>query len=99
MCSSDLVHGAVEAFERPAFQGLVPQVVDDNRLQRANALLGLSHSVVFITGPAIGAILVAAAAPGWALAADALTFAISAALLVRLDMPRTLRLTGRSLRD
>ena len=92
-----VVHGAVEAFERPAFQGLVPQVVDDNRLQRANALLGLSHSVVFITGPAIGAILVAAAAPGWALAADALTFAISAALLVRLDLPSTLRLTGRSL--
>lgn len=37
-----------------------------------------------------------AAEPGVALAVDALTFAISAVLLVRLDLPRTLRLSGRS---
>ncbi len=91
-----LVYGAVTAFERPAFQGLVPQIVATGLLQPANALLSLSYSVVAIAGPAVGALIVAAAAPGWALAADALSFAVSATLLVRLDLPRTLRLSGRS---
>jgi hypothetical protein len=91
-----LVYGAVNAFERPAFQGLVPQVVEVSQLQRANALLGLAGSVVWVAGPAIGALIVAAAAPGWALAADALSFAVSASLLIRLNLPRALRLSGRS---
>ena len=89
-------YGAVNAFGRPAYQGLVPQVVGTGRLQQANALIGLSTSTVAVAGPALGAVLVAAAAPGWALAVDALTFAVSAALLVRLDLPRALRLSGQS---
>lgn len=91
-----IVYGGANAFGRPAFQGLVPQVVASGRLQQANALLGLSNSTVAIAGPALGALIVSAAAPGWALAADGLTFAISAVLLVRIDLPRTLRVAGRS---
>lgn len=94
-----LVYGAVTAFERPAFQGLVPQVVASGLLQPANALLSLARSVVWIAGPAVGALIVAAAAPGWGLAADALSFAASAMLLVRLELPRDLRLSGRSALD
>ena len=89
-------YGAVNAFGRPAYQGVVPQVVATGGLQRANALLGLSYSTVGIAGPALGAVIVAAAAPGWALAVDAFTFTLSALLLVRLDLPRTLRLSGHS---
>ncbi len=91
-----LLYGAVNAFARPAFQGLVPQVVAKANLQRANALLGLSSSTVQIAGPAIGALLVAAAAPGWALMADGVTFGASAFLLSRLNLLRTVRITGRS---
>lgn len=91
-----VVYGGVNAFGRPAIQGLLPQVVRPARLQQANAMLGLSGSTASIAGPAIGAIIVAAAAPAWALGADALTFAVSAILLARLDLPRTMRVSGRS---
>jgi MFS family permease len=60
-----VAYGGASAFGRPAFQGLVPQVTPVERLQEANALLGLSNSAVQIAGPAVGAIIVAAAAPGW----------------------------------
>lgn len=89
-------YGAVNAFGVPAYHGVVPQVVPTARLQQANALLGLSYSTAGIAGPALGAVIVTAAAPGWALAVDAFTFTVSALLLVRLDLPRTLRLSGRS---
>jgi len=63
--------GSAAAFARPAYQGLVPQVVKSADLQQANALVGLSNSTVSIAGPAIGAAIVATSQPGWALAADA----------------------------
>ncbi|HEY7380789.1 MAG TPA: MFS transporter [Gaiella sp.] len=91
-----VVFGGASAFGRPAFQGLVPQTVAVERLQQANALLGLSQSTVAIAGPALGAIIVAAANPGWALAADAVTFGVSALLLLRISLPRTLRMTAAS---
>ena len=90
------VFGGASAFGRPAYQGLVPQTVPPVQLQPANALMGLSFSVTGIVGPAVGAAVVTAANAGWALAADAATFVVSALLLLRLDLPRTRRLSGRS---
>jgi hypothetical protein len=49
--------------------------VQPESLQQANALRGLSQSTGVIAGPAIAGVLVATAGPGWALAADAATFA------------------------
>src|SRR5262245_26829813 len=43
-----MVYGGASAFGRPAFQGLVPQVVASEQLQPANALLGLSYSTMSI---------------------------------------------------
>jgi len=91
-----MVYGGASAFGRPALQGLVPQVVAAEQLQPANALLGLSTSTVSIVGPALGAVIVTAAAPGWALAADAISFGASALFLFRIDLLRTLRVAGRS---
>lgn len=89
-----VIYGGATAFGRPAFTGLLPQIVPTARLQEANAVLGLSRSVVAIGGPAVGALIVAAANPGWALAADAATFVVSAALLTGIRLPRTSRLAG-----
>jgi hypothetical protein len=41
-----------------------------------------------ILGPAIAGVLVATAGPGWAIAIDAATFAVSAAFLARVRLPR-----------
>ena len=77
------VHGAATAFYRPASSGLIPQTVSRSRLQQANALLFVSLSVGTIVGPALAGVLVAVSTPGWAIAFDAVTFAISGAILTQ----------------
>jgi MFS family permease len=86
-----MVFGVANAFSRPATTGLIQQAVTAERLQEANALLGLSRSSLSIVGPAIGAVIVSAASPAWALAADAGTFAISAALIASMRLAPVVR--------
>ena len=40
-----VVYGAADAFFRPAMLALLPELLDDDQLQPANALLGLSSNV------------------------------------------------------
>jgi MFS family permease len=82
-----LVYGAADGFVLPAAQGLIPLIVSTTRLQQANALLGLSRSILGFAGPALGGILVTAGSPGAAIAVDAASFLIAAALLVRVRIP------------
>jgi MFS family permease len=83
------LYGAADAFFSPAVTGLVPETVRPDRLQQANALLGLTRSATLALGPAVGGALVATAGPGWAFAADSATFAVSAWFLARLRLPGT----------
>jgi MFS family permease len=85
------VYGAAEAFFRPAVMGLVPQVVDLDEVQPANALLALSSNVAMVAGPAAAGLLVALLGPGGAIAVDAATFVVSAASLVLLRPVPVLR--------
>ena len=89
------VHGAASAFFQPASTGIVPQVVAAESLQEANALRGLTDSLGGIAGPALSGALVVAASPGWAIAFNAATFAVSAAFLVRVHAPALERATAR----
>jgi len=91
------VFGVSAAFSRPATIGLVREAVSDARLQEANALLGLSSSVLSIAGPAIGALIVAAGSPAWAIAIDSLTFFASAALTASMHLTATVRLASASI--
>jgi MFS family permease len=75
-------NGAAAALFLPALTGVVPQLVDADQLQPANALLRLSRNSTSIIGTALGGVLVVAAGAGWALAFDAVTFAIGAGLLL-----------------
>ena len=79
--------GTATAFFLPAVTGLTTQVVAPDRLQEANALRSLASSGGSIAGPAIAGVLVATAGPGWALACDAGSFAVSAFFLGRLQLP------------
>jgi len=76
--------GLGDAFFRPAYTGLVPQVVSSSRLQQANALQGLVQSGSVTLGAATGGLLVAALGAGWAIGIDGGTFAVSAWFLWRL---------------
>lgn len=73
--------GVCDAFFRPAYTGLVPQVVSPGRLQQANALQGLVSSGSVTLGAAVGGVLVAALGPGWAIGIQGGTFLVSAAFL------------------
>src|SRR5919201_638909 len=81
------VAALAERFVIPASVGLTPATISPSRLQQANALLGLSQNGTRIVGPAVGGALVALGSAGGALLVDAGTFAIAAALLLRLSLP------------
>jgi predicted MFS family arabinose efflux permease len=81
------VTGAATGFFSPASTGLLPEVVPAAQLQPANALRSSAVSTGQILGPLAAGVLVAAAGAGWAIAADAVTFAVSAACLVMLRVP------------
>ncbi len=85
------LYGAGDAFFAPAVTGLVPETVQPARIQQANALLSLTRNALFLAGPAVAGVLVATVGPGWAFAADAVTFAVSAAFLARMRLPRAAR--------
>jgi MFS family permease len=90
------VFGVAAAFSRPATIGLVKEAVSDARLQEANALIHLSSSVLFIVGPAVGALIVATGGPAWAIAVDSLTFLASAALTASMRLAATVRIASAS---
>jgi hypothetical protein len=77
------VYGLADGFVIPAQNGLIPAVVSTVRLQQANALLGLSRSILGFGAPALGGILVSLGSPGSAILVDAASFAVAAALLAR----------------
>lgn len=78
-----LLFGAAEAFFRPAYTGLVPQTVPEDRIQSAQALGGLSREVATFVSPALATALVLGVGGAAAFGLDALTFAVSAALVFR----------------
>lgn len=82
-----VVYGIADGFVIPTSQGLVPTIVSAGRLQQANALLGLTRSILGMLGPTIGGVLTALGSPGAALEVDAATFVISALLLLRVVIP------------
>ena len=81
-----LVYGLAHGFVLPASQGLIPLIVSAVRLQQANALIGLSRSVLGFAGPAVGGVLVGLGSPGAALLVDAASFGVAALLLVRVSI-------------
>ncbi|MGW1954053.1 MFS transporter [Streptomyces sp. NPDC001920] len=95
------VSGTAVAFTVPAAQGAVGQIVPAEHVQQAGALLRLPGNAVKVLGPAVGGVVVAASGPAWALAWDALTFAVAAVLLLglRLDAPVTVTSALRDLRE
>jgi len=94
------LYGLGDAFFRPTSTGFVPETVSRARLQQANALLVLTNSSFSILGPVVAGVLVASVGPGWALAADAATFLVSALFLVQIRVvPKARPLAASFLRE
>jgi MFS family permease len=80
------LHATASAFFMPAATALLPQVTPHDRLQQANALLGVTRSIAFGFGAALGGVFVGLVSTGGAVALDACTFVISAACLAALSV-------------
>lgn len=79
--------GTVMALVFPALVSIMPQLVPREQLQQANALQSLSRGSMRIIGPTVAALLVAGVGPGWALAVDAATYLVAAAVLLAVRLP------------
>jgi MFS family permease len=77
-----VVAGVGNAFFRPAVLAGVPNLVTDEELPDANAILQLVEWGSTALGPLLGGVLVAASGPDLAYWVNAVTFAVSAALVV-----------------
>jgi MFS family permease len=71
----------------PASTGLLPELVSGEDMQRANAIRSSVRSSGEILGPLLAGVLVATVGAGATFAIDAVTFAISAVLLIAMRLP------------
>lgn len=84
------LYGAGEALFAPAFQAIIPDVVERPLLVQANSLQQLTEPAAYrFVGPALGGALIAWLGPGPAFLADAGTFAFSAACATLMRVRRT----------
>jgi MFS family permease len=83
-----LVAGLATGFFRPAVYAGVPNLVPEDQLPEANALLQTVENASWAIGPVLGGILTAAAGPHTAYWINAVSFLVSALLVARI--PRRL---------
>jgi MFS family permease len=84
------VQGAINAFDAPARQAFMIDMVDGRRdLQNAIAVNSSMVNVARLIGPALGGILIAAAGEGWCFFLDGISYLamIAALLAMRLHAP------------
>ena len=79
-----LITGIAYALHQPSMTGFIPQMVDREKLQAANALLGTARNGSFTLGAALAGVLVATIGAGATLALDAITFGLSGLLIFSL---------------
>ncbi|HZD86628.1 MAG TPA: MFS transporter [Gaiellaceae bacterium] len=85
-----LVAGLATGFFRPAVYAGVPNLVPEDDLPAANALLQTVENASWTVGPLVGGVLTAAAGPAAAYGINAASFVVSIALVVGIP-PRLLQ--------
>lgn len=88
------LNGMSSAFFFPASSGAIPQTVDVSMIQQANVLLGLALNATYIGGAAAAGFVVQGFGPGWAIAVDAASFFLAAAIILPMRLPPGLRMEG-----
>jgi MFS family permease len=91
-----VLSGASSSFFFPASQGIIPQTVPRRLLQRANALLRFGLNGSTIVGAAVAGLIVAVSNPGSAIAVDAGSYFVAAALVAAMRLPATPVLGGET---
>ena len=66
----------------PAYNALIPRLVDQDALVSANAQMSVARSATSVVGPSLSGVLVAAFGPALVLGLDSLSYAVSFAALL-----------------
>jgi MFS family permease len=83
-----LLFGVADSFFQPAYQSIIPQLVEEELLQPANSLVQSSAQASRMIGPVLGAVVVVATnGQSLAFGMDAVTFLFSAGCLAALRLP------------
>jgi MFS family permease len=82
-----LLMGLGDGLFYPAVGGIIPLVVDAAHLPSANSLMGVARWGGFVVGPSLAGFLYHGAGSAWVFAIDALSFLLSAGLML-LARPR-----------
>jgi hypothetical protein len=90
------VRMALGACIEPAASAALPQLVPAEAVGAANAAIGSTYGVVFAVGVGAGGVVTAYSGPVGALAIDAATFVIAAAIFSRLPRLQPERVEGRA---
>lgn len=80
--------GAVRPFYHPAFQALIPRLLPDAELPRANARVQMVESLLGFMGPVLGASVVVALGITSSLFLDTVSFVLSASAVAGIRIPR-----------
>ena len=78
-----MVNGVLGALAQPSSSALTQQTVPPDLLQKAISWRRIAQNTAMIAGTGVAGLLVVWVGSGWALAFDALTFAVAAALFAR----------------
>lgn len=90
-----VVYGIGEAFFGPASQAIVPELIPEDLLVRANSLQQFVRPMALnLIGPALGGVIVGSVGAGWAFILDALSFAVSAGFVLALGHRRESRVSA-----
>ncbi|MEV6630268.1 MFS transporter [Actinoplanes sp. NPDC051470] len=81
------VTGTAAAFSVPAHQGAIRTLVPARLIGQATALQRVARNTTKVAGPALGGLLVSVVNPGWALAGNALSFVLAAAIIAKVPAP------------
>jgi MFS family permease len=83
------VQGVINAFDMPARQSFLRQMIDDREdLPNAIALNSSMVNLAKLVGPAIAAVLVGAFGEGWCFAIDAVSYVAVVASLLAMRVPK-----------
>jgi len=83
-----IAFGIADAFFHPAFNAIVPRVVDKDKLDAGNAILRGTHELSFLIGAAPAGLLISAVGMHIAFGIDALSFAIATIALLMMAEPK-----------
>jgi MFS family permease len=82
------VAGFATGFFRPAVYAGMPNLVDEEDLPQANALFQAVENLTWMLGPLLGGVLLSVFSPDVPYAANAVTFVVSALLILRVPAAR-----------